>query len=240
MVVKTKIISTNPSDSFFECDVCGTCFSEEQYLVEHNTRKCIDQSQSKHQCYTCKKGFASDQKLHRHLSDVHLQVKDFECTVCSMKFGRKYHLHQHVRQQHSIYGNDDTIYGRDDTVYGTQHSSSPRLFTCDICGYTTTWKGHLTRHARLHTGEKRFMCRYCAMLFNTSSDLKRHLRIHTAVKPFTCSTCQKEFTLKHHLTSHVRTHTGDKPYQCPICNESFTQSSSKNRHVKLKHATEEL
>ena len=247
MVVKTNMnTSTNPSsDSFYECDVCGTCFSEERYLVEHNTRTCIDQSQSKHQCYTCKKGFSSDQYLNTHLSTVHLQMKDFECGVCGLKFGQKANLNQHVRKQ---------------------HSSSARLFTCDVCGYTTTHKSCLTRHTRLHTGDKRFKCRYCEMLFNQSTNLKAHLythtsmpivcevcgrgcrneatlkvhmRIHTAEKPFTCGTCQKGFTLEAHLTTHLTIHTGEKPFQCPVCLVKFNRRNNLKRHAQVKHENKE-
>ena len=237
--------STNnaSSDSFFECDVCGTCFSEKEYLVEHNSRTCIDQSQSKHQCYTCKKGFSSDSALNTHLSTVHLQMKDFECTVCGRNFGRKCHLDQHVLNL---------------------HSSSPRLFACDICGYSTPQRGSLTIHARLHTGEKRFKCRYCEMLFNTSSDLKRHLythtsmplvcevcgrgcqgeshlklhmRVHTAEKPFVCTTCGKGFSQRGNLSRHVRTHTGEKPHQCSICEMRFSRKRNMMDHIKQTHKT---
>ena len=245
-MVNTKILSTNPSDSFFECDVCGTCFSEERYLVEHNTRKCIDQSQSKYQCYTCKKGFCRDDALNTHLSTVHLQMKDFECSDCGKKFGIKANMTRHMR---------------------TQHSTSARLFTCDVCGYSTTLKSHLTPHARQHTGEKRFKCRYCEMLFNRSahlklhlythtsmpivcevcgrgcpdeSKLKRHMRVHTAEKPFTCGTCQKGFTRQENLNDHLRMHSGEKPYTCPICLAKFRQSKGLKNHTRAKHENNEL
>ena len=73
----------------------------------------------------------------------------------------------------------------------------------------------------------------CGKRFSRSDELTRHLRIHTGQKPFQCHICLRCFSRSDHLTTHIRTHTGEKPFACDTCGRRFTRSDERKRHKKV-------
>lgn len=90
--------------------------------------------------------------------------------------------------------------------------------------------------------QRPFLCDVvgCNRRFSRSDELTRHVRMHTGQKPFQCLTCLRTFSRSDHLTTHLRTHTGEKPFACDVCGRRFSRSDERTRHkrihVKQKHA----
>ena len=108
-------------------------------------------------------------------------------------------------------------------------------FECQICGRKFPQGSSLSRHMLTHTGARNHVCGICQKGFKVKDGLARHLKTHTEQRPFECDTCGAKFSRLHTLKTHERTHTGERPYKCDVCGKAFSHSSNVNKHKRGKH-----
>ncbi|XP_069942779.1 zinc finger protein PLAGL1 isoform X2 [Cherax quadricarinatus] len=89
-----------------QCKICQKMFETKPDLIYHlkvhvGSRSVKSPSEKKFQCDHCERRFFTRKDVKRHLV-VHTGKRDFSCSICPQKFGRKDHLVRHIKKSHGI------------------------------------------------------------------------------------------------------------------------------------------
>lgn len=185
--------------------------------------------------------------------------KMHECTFCSFKSKRTSDVlkHSQIHYPHRC-SKCRKGYSRKCDLTKHEKKCECQEYKCEVCKYSTTYKTHLTRHMRIHNGERPYDCTICSKSFSVSDHLKSHIRTHKKELKFACTKCGLRFAddeskqvhetrcrrrhyecyrcrykcfYKCYLDDHMRVkHTREKPFQCDICGNFFGERSKLKFH----------
>ncbi|MEQ2292298.1 hypothetical protein AMECASPLE_021752, partial [Ameca splendens] len=86
-----------------------------------------------------------------------------------------------------------------------------RPFKCKLCNFASTTQSHLSRHKRVHTGEKPYRCPWCDYRSNCAENIRKHIL-------------------------HTGKHEGVKMYNCPKCTYATNSPMEFRNHLKDNHS----
>ncbi|XP_020487170.1 zinc finger protein 84-like [Labrus bergylta] len=240
------------------CSVCSKKFHRRWQLTEHML---VHTKEKPFSCSVCSRRFNHKSTLKLHMAR-HTGVKPISCSFCDQRFFWPSQLKKHncvggenwkaTREHQSSLNSEKTIKDHRSRSDQKSHDCSEctktfrkrcdltrhmrihrgeKPFSCSDCGRKFNQKGNLTTHMQLHTGEKPFSCSFCSKRFNQKESLLRHMLVHTGEKPFSCSDCGESFRLKVSLAQHMFVHTGEKPFCCSECGKGFMRKSNLTIHM---------
>ncbi|XP_054724295.1 zinc finger protein 84-like [Uloborus diversus] len=122
-----------------------------------------------------------------------------------------------------------------------------RTYDCEICGRSFKRKDYLTKHLRVHTGEKPFGCNLCDYKCSEKANLNRHMKSHSSkrLQIFTIyfdfkGDSRPCFTMQRHSMSftpnppEINCSVEDvfKMFSCSVCGRNFTRKDYLRLHMR--------
>uniref|UniRef100_A0A8C5QM89 Zinc finger protein 319 n=1 Tax=Leptobrachium leishanense TaxID=445787 RepID=A0A8C5QM89_9ANUR len=227
-----------PSEPIHKCGLCGHDLS---HLANPQDHQCMPPSSQDRsfQCTQCLKIFHQATDLLEHQCSQ-VEQKPFVCGVCKMGFSLLTSLAQH----HNVHSGSALKCSICEKTYKSCDAeraplpAAPTLpqdphdkpFSCTLCHKPFKHLSELSRHERVHTGERPYKCTLCDKSFSQSSHLVHHKRTHSSERPYKCTVCEKSFKHRSHLLRHMYAHAGEQLFQCQTCQLRFRESSQLMQH----------
>ena len=103
---------------------------------------------------------------------------------------------------------------------GSEHLNEAATRRTMLVRKCFTQRSYFIKHMNVLEG-KSHCCQECGKMFSIAGNLTKHMRIHNGEKPYCCQECGKRFSQVGNLTTHMRTHTGEKPFIVRFVKKDF-------------------
>nr|XP_060622546.1 zinc finger and SCAN domain-containing protein 2-like [Anolis sagrei ordinatus] len=221
----------------YPCSECGRIFNRKSTLTRHWRTHTGEKPYS---CVDCGRSFSLNLNLLTHQM-THTGEKPYKCPDCGQSFTRSTSVTRHQRS-HQEEGPCTNESWEESFLYPCPvpfpfpiPPVEEKSYVCPDCGEAFMHSGSLSRHMRMHQGERPYKCVVCGEGFYSMSKLYRHERIHMVDKPYHCDICGKSFAVKSTLTRHQMLHQAERPYMCSHCEKGYVQRSHLARHHHKAH-----
>ena len=176
-------------------------------------------------------------------------VPSYSCQKCGKVFQRKIYATKHCREKYpwkcsrcgQLIAQSQNINRHKRRCENTKKRVSKtkgRVFSCDICDKSYTFKCNLERHlAQIHevSKEATITCDVSSCNFRTNKkdQLKRHWTlVHSEKAKIACTLCSMEFRSDSGFKKHIlEIHR----IECNYCEESFPNTNMLDRHRQRVH-----
>lgn len=112
-------------------------------------------------------------------SELSIQHEDDStqtCNICGNQYTTKAYLEVHMQEQHISKLSSSKV--KLSTSNEISSPGPPVKHICPMCTKHFSTGSNLSRHMKIHRGEKPYQCPYCERFFTQSNDLKRHTKTH--------------------------------------------------------------
>ena len=160
--------------------------------------------------------YAQKTALKKHMTKVHEQKNEFNCTLCESSFVIKHKLRQHMETVHE-----------------------KKVFTCLHCKANLPSFNALNDHnKKFHEGIRLAKCPKCIGTYITVEALEKHIQLvhEKETTSYKCSVCKEEFPSIRDVMQHSKeVHEGAKPNLCTICGSSYATKETLRDHIGAIH-----